>query len=464
MPSGENCQSLRLVIRPFCKARIGPILFIVFLCVVLAAQSLLALGQSEEAKVDKAEQKQVVMKIGEILQKMYVFPEVAEKMSRHISERLAAGAYDSLTSCSDFAAQVEKDLRGVNKDLHLRVRFDPEQVERLRRREKDENDPELLERMLKEMRRANFGFREVKVLGGNIGYLDLRGFSDPRFAGETAVAAMNFLANCDALIIDLRNNGGGSAEMIQLISSYFFDSDPVHLNTFYWRPADETTQTWTLPHVPGKKMPGTDIYVLTSRRTFSAAEEFSYNLRNLKRATLVGETTGGGAHPGGPEVVNDRFLINVPKGRAINPITKTNWEGIGVEPHIKVSAEAALPTAQLKALEKLAAGAKNEKDKFRYDWQIDVLKAEINPVTVSPEILQSYAGKYGPRTIIFENGYLFYLRLGNPKTKLTALAEDTFMFKEAGNFRLKFVKENGVVTALQGLYDDGRTDLNKKEK
>ena len=155
---------------------------------------------------------------------------------------------------------------------------------------------------LAQLRRENFYFERVERLDGNVGYLDFRQFVDARLAGATAVAAMNFLSNCDAIIIDLRQNGGGEPSMIQLLTSYFFD-EPKHINSFYVRYSDSIEQFWTQAYVPGKKMPDVPLYVLTSSYTFSGAEEFTYNLKNLKRATIIGETTGGGAHP-----VSDRYF------------------------------------------------------------------------------------------------------------------------------------------------------------
>jgi C-terminal processing protease CtpA/Prc len=155
------------------------------------------------------------------------------------------------------------------------------------------------------------------------------------------------------LIIDVRQNGGGAPGMVALICSYFFAGEPVHLNDLYWRPTNSTEQWWTLAYVPGRRYVGKDIYVLTSKRTFSAAEEFTYNLKNLKRATIVGDTTGGGAHPGEGVRISNHFGMFVPTGRAINPITKTNWEGTGVAPDISVPADLALKTAHLSALNKL---------------------------------------------------------------------------------------------------------------
>lgn len=203
------------------------------------------------------------------------------------------------------------------------------------------------------MERINCGFDKVEVLAGNVGYLKFNMFADPEVCGLTATAAMNFLANVDAIIIDLRENGGGDPRMIALISSYLF-SKPTHLNDLWERKTDSTQQYWTLPYVPGKRLDSKPAFVLTSKRSFSGAEEFTYNLKNLKRATIIGETTGGGAHPVSGHRIDDHFMIGVPFARAINPISKTNWEGVGVEPDVKVPAAETLSTAQRLAMEKLS--------------------------------------------------------------------------------------------------------------
>jgi C-terminal processing protease CtpA/Prc len=204
------------------------------------------------------------------------------------------------------------------------------------------------------MERINCGFEKVERLSSNIGYLKFNMFADPEVCGPTAVAAMNFLGNSDAIIIDLRENGGGDPKMIALLSTYLF-SKPTHLNDLWERKSDTTQQYWTLPYVPGKRLDDKPAYVLTSKRTFSGAEEFSYSLKNLKRATIIGETTGGGAHPVRGQRIDDHFMIGVPFARAINPSSKTNWEGIGVEPDVKVPAAEALATAQKLATEKLGS-------------------------------------------------------------------------------------------------------------
>jgi C-terminal processing protease CtpA/Prc len=203
------------------------------------------------------------------------------------------------------------------------------------------------------MEEANCGFEKVEHLSGNVGYLKFNFFADPEICGGTAVAAMNFLANVEALIVDLRQNGGGDPKMVALVSTYLF-ATPTHLNDLWERKSGETQQYWTLPYVPGKRLPTVPVFVLTSHRTFSGGEEFTNNLKVLRRATIVGEVTGGGAHPVAGHRIDDRFTIGVPFARAINPTTKTNWEGVGVEPDVKVPAAEALTTAQALAAKELA--------------------------------------------------------------------------------------------------------------
>ena len=203
-----------------------------------------------------------------------------------------------------------------------------------------------------QMERNTCFFEKAEHLPGNIGYLKFNAFPSPDICGPTATAAMNFLANSDAIIIDLRQNGGGDPKMVAYITTYLFDK-PTHLNDMYNRKEDSIQEYWTLKDVPGKRVAGKPVFVLTSKRTFSGAEEFTYNLKNLKRATIIGETTGGGAHPVGPHRIDDHFMIGVPFARPINPVTKTNWEGTGVEPDVKVPADQALDVAKKMAMEEI---------------------------------------------------------------------------------------------------------------
>jgi len=184
----------------------------------------------------------------------------------------------------------------------------------------------------------------------------------------------------------------------------------------------------------------------------------------LERATLIGETTGGGAHPGGPVTATDKFIVWVPSGRAINPITETNWEGVGVIPHIKVAASQALEIAQIKALESLIEETDDAELKRFYKWHLDGIKSIIEPVIIEQLTLESYIGTYGPRVISMENNILYYQRIGRNKHELVPLSNNEFQPKDMSSFRIKFISEEGQITALEGHYDNGRSDRNLKDK
>lgn len=269
----------------------------------------------------------------------YVFPDVGSKMASMLRENLKSKAYTSITAPMELADRLTADLRSICKDKHLRIRagglpggHDGGPMRR-------PGSPD-------DARRDNYGFRQVELLPGNIGYIRFDEFHPGEEAKQVAAGAMAFLSGCDAMVFDLRDNGGGSPEMIRFLSSYLFDK-PTHLNSFYDRTNNKTEEFWTLESVPGKKFgESLPVYVLTSHYTFSGAEEFSYNLLNLKRATIVGETTGGGAHPVMRVGLAAGLSMMVPFARAENPITKTNWEGVGVQPHVQVAASQALEKAK----------------------------------------------------------------------------------------------------------------------
>ncbi|MCB9290081.1 MAG: S41 family peptidase [Lewinellaceae bacterium] len=422
------------------------IIFLAFL-----APGLFRPAASAQGTLSAEEQSITIDSLIRSLEENYVFPELAKEMGEHLLRKNKAGAFKELTEPVAFADRLTEEIQSISKDKHLRVRFDPEGAAHMRADSErgEEEEPEPPQEWLKQMARSNYGFQEVKILEGNVGYLDLRGFMPAAYAGETATAAMNMLSNTDAIIFDLRQNGGGDPGMIQLLTSYLYDSGrSVHLNSFYFRQTNDTSQTWTLPYIPGKRNPDAEVFVLTSSYTFSAAEEFTYNLKNLERATIVGETTGGGAHPGGTMPIADRFVAFIPLGRAINPITNTNWEGTGVSPHVDVEKEKALDVAHQLALEKLAEKAETEEDQRYYEWIGAYLKAKNEPAALSKAQMEACAGNYGARNLIVEDGELVYQRTGRPRMELIALSPTTFALKDDPELRFTLEMENGEATAL----------------
>jgi len=438
-------------------------IFVLFFLLAIAGPSAFA-QEPKAPTLDAAKKQAIVDEIASLLNKNYIFAETAKKMEEKIRGRLKNGDYDKLSGAPEFAQAVSKDLGEVSKDRHLGFAFAPEMaanIRRLRSRNADEVKA-AREKELNAARRDNFGFRKVEQLPGNIGYLDFRVFQSPDQAGATAVAAMNFLAYCDAIIVDLRQNGGGNPAQIQLISSYFF-SEPAHLNDLYYRAADTTENYWTLPYVPGPKPVDADLYILTSAGTFSGAEEFTYNMKNLKRATVIGETTGGGAHPTDAMIVQENFILRVPVGRAINPVSKTNWEGTGVTPDIPVPAAQAFDRAYAIAVDKLAAKATDPQTRAEFEWILVGLKAKTNPPHVDEKTLTSYAGVYGERKVMFESGALYYQRTG-PKYRLVPLTMTLFALDGLDSFRVEFIIKDGQAVELIGLYDTGDRQTSPRTK
>ena len=299
-------------------------------------------------KIDAATRAKVIDGTVAALNDTYVFPETAKKMAEAVRAHQQKGDYDAISDGDDFAKRLTDDFQAISHDKHLSVMFSPAALPDFDNQKPDPNR-EAEER--KQMERVNCGFKKAEILEGNIGYLKFDFFAGPGICGPTVVAAMNFLANVDAIIFDLRENGGGDPKMIAFISSYLF-AERTHLNDLWTRKGDVTDQYWTDPYVPGKRLDGKPAFVLTSKNTFSGGEEFTNNLKVLKRATIVGETTGGGAHPVRGHRITEHFGIGVPFARAINPVTHTNWEGTGVEPDVKVAAADALSTAEKLAGEK----------------------------------------------------------------------------------------------------------------
>ncbi|MGO9086413.1 MAG: S41 family peptidase [Candidatus Sulfotelmatobacter sp.] len=302
-----------------------------------------------EVKIDAAERRRVVDGAIANLEKYYVDPDVAHRMANSLQAHEKRVDDDAAMGGAAFADLLTSQMRNVSHDRYVTMVYGTAKT--------PDNPPaptsEEMARYRKEMEAKNCSFEKVSILPHNIGYLKFNSFPDAEICGPTAAAAMAKLNQGDAIIFDLRDNPGGYSNMVALIATYLFDR-PTHLNDFYNRGDNTTEQSWTLAPVAGNKLVDKPAFVLTSASTFSAAEGFSYDLKMLKRATLVGETTSGRGHMGMGHRIDDHFTIRVPGIRVVNPISKTNWEGVGVEPDVKVKAADALATAEKLAEKELA--------------------------------------------------------------------------------------------------------------
>jgi hypothetical protein len=295
-------------------------LYIPVMLLVVFLLSGLSLGQNGSSLLDEEEQIQVLKKIGTLLDQNYVFQDIGRQCADYLAQQIESGRYSSYTHPRALAEQLTADLRKIHRDLI-----------KTRDRMKD-----------------NKGIVKVEVLTGNIGYIELYSFEPLELARDQVVAALRLIENTDAIIFDLRNNIGGNPAMVQFFCSPFFDQ-PTHLNSFFWRRGDYSEEFWTMENIDLKKRPKVPLFVLTSSKTFSGAEEFAYNLQTQNRATIIGEKTAGGANPGYSFRINNRYSIFIPTGRAVNPVTTTNWEGSGVTPDIAVKSNNAYSAALDKA-------------------------------------------------------------------------------------------------------------------
>lgn len=385
----------------------------------------------------------------------YVFPDKGELAAEMLEKNAAEGAYDGLEGPA-LAMKLTQQLQELTKDRHFAIRATPPAPAQAAAG--DSAAPRILAPMT--------AVRRVERLDGNIGYVDLRGFPMRAEVEEDIHALMRLLGGSNALIFDLRGNGGGDPETVQLVCSYLFDQEkPVHLNSLYFRPADQTTEFWTQPEtVRGKAFADTPVWVLTSSHTFSGAEEFAYNLKTRQRATVVGERTGGGAHPVDGFQVGEGLVALIPVGRAINPVTGTNWEGVGVEPDVDVPAEKALDTAVDLALHALAKSDQPEvADEAA--WTLLVRTAGSTPVRLSPEQLDEIAGAYGEREVARRGDELWYSRRGVSarETRLIACGNDLFVLEGMSGFKLDVVRgDGGQIKGLRGVYRDGHSDFSER--
>ena len=264
----------------------------------------------------------VIEKIGGMMTEAY--ENMGFEMKEHLEKKYREGRFKNTWDYTSFSRALNDEALSVCHDKHLRIH----PVSSAEQRPK------------KSIMRPSI---EARMIAGNIGYIELHSFMDKR-ARDVTDEAMAEISGASALIVDIRDNGGGSPDYVRYVSSYFFEGE-VLLNSLYWRYRDQTEHFYTLRNVNGTKLPEIPIYVLVSDYTCSAAEEVAYNLQSRGSATIIGETTGGGAHPVKSMKVDEHIELILPVGRAINPVTRTNWEGVGVIPDIQVPAEDALKKA-----------------------------------------------------------------------------------------------------------------------
>lgn len=393
--------------------------------VLCAGPAAAAMHQAAPAAARRVDSAAVVGEVRRIINERYVLPERRPALDAVLAQGLASGRYD-VASPGELALRINEDLTRVGRDRHLNFNYSPDQARVLSAAQnRAAPDPSAYQRQVRE---GNHGIRELRVLPGNIRYMAYDGFA---WIGDESRAALNtamqFLNGGEAVIIDLRRNGGGSPEAVQHLVSHFMEADRP-LVTFHMNGRPSPDRLATLGDLPAGRMVGRPLYVLTSPGTASAAEEFSGHVGGYRLGELVGETTSGAGFRNEVVPVGDGFVLSVSVGRAVLASTGRDWEAVGIVPTIRTPVAAALATAHAHALRRLAATAEGAQ-RARLEAVAEGVLARATPGTPALP-LSAYAGSFGERAVVQENGQLFYQRGERPRSALVPLGGNRFAFED----------------------------------
>ena len=381
----------------------------------------------------------------------YVDTEAAPRIVKALRARQEAHAYDAVTNPAQFGEMVTQDLRSVNGDLHLGLRYSKETPLPPGRGVSVFGDPRLL----------NFGMGRAEILDGNVGYLEITAFTGGDYR-DAVVDALRFLSRADAVILDVRRNGGGASDMSHFIFSHFLGSKPVPTIDVRTRASAEPSHRMSLEDVPGPRRPDVPLFVLISQATGSAAEEFSFVLKNRRRATLVGRRTAGAGHMVAQIPIGHGFTVSVSITRVSDPETGAEWEQVGVQPDIAVAPEQALWAAHAAALKAIASAATDPGRSEVLRRLIETNEARLRAAPETAERLNRFAGTYEGRVVSVRDGQLWYLRRsGGLSEPLTPLGGDVYALAAA---RLRFVESGGAMTLVVEQQDGTRVTFNRDVK
>ena len=423
----------------------------------------------QEFTLSEAYKKETIEKLSLLMQDLYIYPDSAKKTSEHLYKQYEAGYFDKYKDNETFATVLTESVQSVNKDKHMRIMSNAPYIA-----PQNTLEAKSAHRMgqINNYRSINHGFKELKMLEGNVAYLDLRMFAPMERAKEMTDAYMRMLSLSDAVIIDLTQNGGGDPSMVQYLCSYFFDKK-IHLNSLYYREGDRTEEFWILEKVGGKKLVDIPLFIMIGDETFSGAEEFSYNMQTQKRATLIGQTSAGAANPGGTRGINEHLSVFIPTGRAINPITNTSWEGVGVQPEILTNKEETFDQALILAQKAADSLRKNKLETYiqlkqKLNQHLEHYKqgeSEINVSTSIKNLVDSgLFGEWDINTL----GYQYMMELKKPEMGLCILKSNTILFPNSPNVFDSYgeaLKINGDLTSALVSYQkavDIATENNDK--
>lgn len=422
-------------------------------------------GQPDRV-LSAAARRAVIDSAATLLTRYYAFADTGQMLAAHLRARLAAGAFDGATTEPQLGEALTREMQAFNHDGHLYTAYRPAAGSaaagafRMVRQGGAEGGAPRREGPspadVAALRRQNYGIARAERLDGNVGYIEVTSFTRGEEAAAAIDAAMAMLQHVDAMIVDLRRNGGGS-EMTHYLMSYFQPDGAVQTWN-YTRMMGDTMKNFSRP-VNGAKRLDIPVYVLTSGRTASAAEAFAHTLRSAGRATTVGTATAGAGYNNMTFPLTDQTAISISIGAAFYPTTGQRWEGTGVQPDVAVPAEQALAVARAEVLKTLAARETDPRHKQELAWAAEVAGAELHPVALPAAALARYAGTYGNRVVTVDGDRLLYQRRADrPCDALTAVSET--MFAPTPESRIEFVRDaQGAITALRTLSAAGEVTM-----
>jgi hypothetical protein len=404
---------------------------------LLAGAATPILGQAPPTPtLSPAERTAALKAVTAALQASYVFPEMRPKLIERLRRSEEAGHYE-VDDPRAFADRITEDLRDVAHDGHLSIHFAPEEYAAATAPPTSSQGSEEFAR--RQALRDHYGLTELKILPGNIRYLRITGFEWVR--DETGAAyddAMRFLKDGDAIVIDLRGNGGGSSEAVQYVTSHFLPADTLLLT--FLQDSAPPAQSRTLSHLPAGRLQGKPLYVLIDGGVASAAEEFAYHVRQFKLGELVGAKTAGAANNNRFVPIAPGFLLSVSFGRPVHAVSNTNWEGVGIKPSVEAPPVQALDVAQSLALTRLAqAPGVTPEQLADYAWARAGVEARLQPVSIPSKQLRALAGTYGDLNVTFRDAALWLTRPNRPTRRLLPMnGEGLFAVEGADVLRVRF--------------------------
>lgn len=417
-----------------------------------------AFSQNQSPEISSEQKFAIIKSAIALLEENYVFPAKAKQLKQSLMEKYNSKGYDNIKKGEAFLEALNHDLEAITADKHVNVFFNPERVRQINEEKKNEGKkvpitPEWRERLYYE----NFRLRKVERLDGNIGYFKFLNFTELELSKESIHAAMTFVAHSNALIIDLRDNGGGHSETMLYVLSFFLP-DQTKIAEFHYRKNDRIEEVKIMSDPSVKKIP-TDVpvYILVNKKTSSAAEGLASTLQSFGRAVIVGEITKGEGNPGELFVINEQMYIMIPTAISKSAVPNAAVvEGNGVQPDFVITPDKAQEKALLEICKKLAMSSVVKEQKQTYQWQIPMWEYAITPSPVPENLTEKICGTYNEgRQLLYDNEVFYYINKDKQRNKLTYYGNNIFAIDGKAFVRLRIPAHEEKIKYFEFVWDDG---------